>query len=162
MSLILKKRCFNKIGNFHFYYINFLKSHFVEYVKFAKRCWWNNGTGNFICLYITWKKWNFIHKFPPIKIQLNIWIMSLHKNSKKWQNKQNGATSWMLKAIKKWIWMLFWVESLKFMMLPTCQSKIFLRFQKFTFFEFPNHDGHSTALWTGSHIKIFSKSSNCC
>jgi uncharacterized ion transporter superfamily protein YfcC len=27
--------------------------------------------------------------------------MSLHKNSKKWQNKQNGATSWMLKAIKK-------------------------------------------------------------
>ena len=72
--------------------------------------------------------------------------MSLHKNSKKWQNKQNGATSWMLKAIKKWIWMLFWVELLKFMMLPTCQSNFFFKFQKFTFFEFPNHDGHSTAL----------------
>ena len=33
-----KKRCFKEIGNFHFHYINFLKSHFVEYVKFAKRC----------------------------------------------------------------------------------------------------------------------------
>ena len=37
-EFITKKRCFNKIGNFHFYYINFLKSHFVEYVKFAKSC----------------------------------------------------------------------------------------------------------------------------
>ena len=73
--------------------------------------------------------------------------MSLHENSKKWQNKQHGATSWMLKAIKKWIWMLFWVELLKFMMLPTCQSKFFFKFQKFTFFEFPNHNCHSTALW---------------
>ena len=103
-------------------------------------------TGSFICFYITWKRWNFIHKFPPIKIQLNIWIMSLHKNSKKWQNKQNGATSWMLKAIKKWIWMLFWVESLKFMMLPTCKSKFFFKFQKFAFFEFPNHNHYSNAL----------------
>ena len=44
--------------------------------------------------------------------------------------------------------MLFWVESLKFMMLPTCQSNFFFKFQKFAFFEFPNHNRHSTALCT--------------
>ena len=27
----------------------------IDAFKFAKRCWWNNGTGNFIYLYITWK-----------------------------------------------------------------------------------------------------------
>ena len=107
-----KKTCFKKIGNFHFHYINFLKSNFVEYVKFAKRCWWNNGTGNFICLHMSWKKWNFIHNFPPTKIKLNIWILSLHRNSKKCQNKQNGATSWMLKTNNKWMQMLFWVKLL--------------------------------------------------
>ena len=38
VSVKLKKRCFKEIGNFLFHYIYFLKSHFVEYVKFAKRC----------------------------------------------------------------------------------------------------------------------------
>ena len=31
-----KKRCFEKNGNCHLQYINFLKSDFVEYVTFAK------------------------------------------------------------------------------------------------------------------------------
>ena len=31
-----REMCFLKIRNFHFHYINFLKLHFVEFVKFSK------------------------------------------------------------------------------------------------------------------------------
>ena len=41
-----KEMCFLKIWNFHFHYINFLKLHIVEYVKFSKHFQWNNGTGH--------------------------------------------------------------------------------------------------------------------
>ena len=57
-----------------------------------------NGIGSFICLYITWKKWNFIPKFPPMEILLNIWWKSLHRNSRYCQNHQNGVTN----ASQKW------------------------------------------------------------
>jgi DNA-dependent RNA polymerase auxiliary subunit epsilon len=36
VNVILKECVFKKSENFHFHYINFLKSHFVEYVKFSK------------------------------------------------------------------------------------------------------------------------------
>ena len=39
--------------------------------------------------------------------------------------------------------MLFWAEDHDVITLE--QKKI--RIQKFAFFEFPNHDHHSTALW---------------
>ena len=34
-----KKVCFSKIENFHFYYIKFLKLHFVKNIKNAGFCW---------------------------------------------------------------------------------------------------------------------------
>ena len=77
VNTILKKMCFKKVGNFHFHYINFLKLHFVEFIKYTNRYQWYIGIGSFICLYITWKKWNFIHKFPPMEILSNIWWKSL-------------------------------------------------------------------------------------
>ena len=47
-----KKMCFKEIWNFHFHYINFLKLHFVEYVKFSIHFQRNNGiSSSFICLY---------------------------------------------------------------------------------------------------------------
>ena len=90
-----------------------MKSHFVEYIKFAKGCWWNNGIGNFIC-YITWKKWNFIHKFPPKEILLTIWrhktgdiikinkMGSLHA-SPKWSfsGKEMIELNWIIKFHNK-------------------------------------------------------------
>ena len=70
-------------GNFHFHYKNFLKLNFVEYVRFAKNCQWNDSiVHNFICLYITWKKWKIIHKIPQMEILSNIWWKSLHRNSR--------------------------------------------------------------------------------
>ena len=101
VNMILKRCIFKKIWNFHFHYINFLKLHFVEYVKFSKSFQWNNGTGSFICLYITWKKCKFIHKFPPMEILLNIWWKSLHRNSRYCQNHQNGVTSCFPKMVIK-------------------------------------------------------------
>ena len=61
-----------------------MKLHFVEFNKCTNRYQWDNGIGSFICLYITWKKWNFIHKFPPMEILINIWwkSLSLHRNSR--------------------------------------------------------------------------------
>ena len=97
-----KEMCFLKIWNFHFHYINFLKLHFVEYVKFSRHFQWNNGTGSFICLYITWKKCKIIHKFPPMEILLNIWWKSLHRNSRYCQNHQNGVTSCFPKMAIRW------------------------------------------------------------
>ena len=101
VTMILKECVFKKIWNFHFHYINSLKSQFVEYVKFSIHFQWNNGTGSFICLYITWKKWKIIHKFPPIEILLNIWWKSLHRNSRYCQNHQNGVTSCFPKMVIK-------------------------------------------------------------
>ena len=50
---------------------------------------------------------------------------------------QNGATSWMLKAIKKWIWMLFWVESSKFMITNTPEQIFFFsNFKNLPFLNF--------------------------
>jgi len=100
VNIILEKCVFKKFEIWNFHYINFLKLHFVEYVKFSKSFQWNNATGSFICLNITWKKWNFIHKFPPMEILLNIWWKSLHRNSRYCQNHQNGVTSCFLKMVK--------------------------------------------------------------
>ena len=91
--------CFKKVGNFHFHYINFLKLHFLEFIKYTNRYQWYNGIGSFICLYITWKKWNFIPKFPPMEILLNIWWKSLHRNSRYCPNHQNGVTSCFPKMV---------------------------------------------------------------
>jgi len=99
VTMILKECVFKIIWNFHFHYINSLKSQFVEYVKFSIHFQWTNGTGSFICLYILWKKWKIIHKFPPIEILLNIWWKSLHRNSRYCQNHQNGVTSCFLKMV---------------------------------------------------------------
>ena len=76
-----------------------MKLHFVEFIKYTNRYQWYNGTGSFICLYITWKNWNFIHKFPPMEILLNIWWKSLHRNSRYCQNHQNGVTSCFPKVV---------------------------------------------------------------
>ena len=93
--------CFLKIWNFHFHYINFLKLHFVEYVKFSNHFLWNNGTGSFIWFYITWKKCKIIHKFPPMEVLLNIWLKSLHRNCRYCQNHQNEVNSCFPKMVIK-------------------------------------------------------------
>ena len=111
-----KKMCFKEIWNFHFHYINFLKLHFVEYVKFSKSFQWNNGTGSFICIYVTWKKWKIIHKFPPTEIKLNIWWKSLHRKSRYCQNHQNGVTSCFPKMVIKWKQNSFSIELSKYRM----------------------------------------------
>ena len=55
MWMWYQKNVFLRNWNFHFHYIKSLKLHFVENVKCTNRYQWNNGTGYFICLYITWK-----------------------------------------------------------------------------------------------------------
>ena len=50
-----QKNVFFRNWKFYFHYIKSLKLHFVENVKCTNRYKWNNGTGYFICLYITWK-----------------------------------------------------------------------------------------------------------
>ena len=76
-----------------------MKLHFVEFIKYTNRYQWYIGIGSFIYLYITWKKWNFIHKFPPMEILLNIWWESLHRNSRYCQNQQNRVTSCFPKMV---------------------------------------------------------------
>ena len=93
--MTLKICVFKKIWYFHFHYINFLKLHFVEYVKFSKHFQWNNGTGSFICLYITWKKCKFIHKFPPMEVLLNIWLKLLHRNQADGALGEQVTTIWI-------------------------------------------------------------------
>ena len=110
VNMILKECVFKKSENFHFHYINFLKLHFVEYVKFSKHFQWNNGTGSFICLYITWKKCKIIHKFPPMEILLNIWWKSLHRNSRYCPNHQNEVTSCFPKMVIKMKKNIFCIE----------------------------------------------------
>ena len=106
VNKILKKCVFIKSEIFIFItYINFLKLYFVEYIKFSKSFQWNNDTGSFICLYITWQKWKIIHKFPPMEILLKIWWKSLHRNSRYCQNHQNVTSCFpkMIKLLKKMI-----------------------------------------------------------
>ena len=116
VNTILKKMCFKKVRNFHFRSINFLKLHFVEFIKYTNRYQLYNGTGSFICLYITWKNWNFIHKFPPMEILLNIWWKSLHRNSRYCQNHQNGVTSCFPKIVINMKKKIFCSESSKYRM----------------------------------------------
>ena len=111
-----KEMCFLKIWNFHFHHINFLKLHFVEFVKFSKHFQWNNGTGSFICLYITWKKCKIIHKFPPMEILLNFWWKSLHRKSRYCQIHENGVTSWFQKMVIQWKKNIFCFQLPKYMM----------------------------------------------
>ena len=101
---------------FNFHYINFLKLHFLEFIKYTNRYQWYNGIGSFICLYITWKKWNFIPKFPPMEILLNIWWKSLHRNSRYCQNHQNGVTSCFPKMVINMKKNIFCSESSKYRM----------------------------------------------
>jgi len=94
VNTILKKCVFKKLEIFIFI------------IKCTNRYQWYNGIDSFICLYITWKKWNFINKFPPIEILLNVWWKSLHGNSRYCPNHQNGVTSCFPKMIinmKKYI-----------------------------------------------------------
>ena len=136
--------CFWKIWDFHFHNINFLKLHFVEYVKFSKSFQGSNGTGTFICLYITWKRWNFIHKFPPMKVLLNIWWKSLHRNSRYCQNHQNGVNSCFQKMVinmkKKKI--IVNHQNIGCKLLPK-EEKIW----NLTIYPLPNEIGHSESLW---------------
>ena len=56
VNTILNKCVFKKVGNFHFHYVNLVKLHFVEFIKYTNRYQGYIGIGSFICLYITWKK----------------------------------------------------------------------------------------------------------
>ena len=111
-----KEMCFLKIWNFHFHYINFLKLHFVEYIKFSKHFQWNNGTGSFIWFYITWKKCKIIHKFPPMEVLLNIWLKSLHRNCRYCQNHQNEVNSCFPKMVIKLKKQFFCIDLSKYRM----------------------------------------------
>ena len=112
MWIWYQKNVFLRNWKFSFSLHKLFEITFVENVECTNRYQWYNGIGSFICLYMTWKKWSFIHKFPPMEIILNIWWKSLHRNSRYCQNHQNGVTSCFPKMVVKMKKKLYWFNKI--------------------------------------------------
>ena len=153
---------FFKIWKFSFLLQKILEIKFVEYVKIAKSCQWNNDTGNFICLYITWKKWK-VKNHPQdstnaMEMLWNIWWKSLHRNSRYCQNHPNGVTSCFPKMVIKMKKLNFVLnhQNIGCKLLPKEEKKIKSETWPFTHYQMRssilNHCGVRVDLILSCHV----------
>ena len=84
-------------------------------ITFENRFWHLIGNRS-IAVKFQQQKWNFIRKFPPMEILLNIWWKSLHRNSRYCPNHQNGVTSCFPKMVINMKKIIFCSESSKYRM----------------------------------------------